>query len=185
MKPSPWTPSADISPCGTFRFRLRRERPLKIYGGRVLAVTMLNPSKADGTVDDPTIRRLLFFADRERCDVLDVTNLWPFRATDPDELVSAAARGIRVDGGHLQEHIAPISASAFETRVRGGIWVVAWGAGAERISGSARLVQDVLASVPADAHCFGVTKGGHPKHPLYLPNTATLTRFVLGEASHG
>jgi len=60
--------SADVSECGRYRWSLRRSwmffgedgghRP----GKGVCCFVMLNPSTADGTQDDPTIRRCINFA---------------------------------------------------------------------------------------------------------------------------
>ena len=47
---------------------------------------MLNPSTADATEDDPTIRACMAFAERWECGWLDVVNLYAFRATDPADL---------------------------------------------------------------------------------------------------
>ena len=47
---------------------------------------MLNPSTADQTQDDPTIRRVMHFADREGYDYLSVVNLYAARSTNPRHL---------------------------------------------------------------------------------------------------
>jgi hypothetical protein len=43
----------------------------------------LNPSTADETIDDPTIRRCVIFAKDWGYGALCMTNLFAFRATDP------------------------------------------------------------------------------------------------------
>jgi hypothetical protein len=97
--PNPYVyAGADISPDGRYRYRLWREwrgcasrdhwRWLGAKDGAghelgeplsVLFV-MLNPSTADGTTDDPTIRRCVGFAKRWRYDRLEVVNLFAHRA---------------------------------------------------------------------------------------------------------
>ena len=43
----------------------------------------LNPSTADETIDDPTIRRCISFSKDWGYGALCMTNLFAFRATDP------------------------------------------------------------------------------------------------------
>ena len=65
---------------------------------------MLNPSTADETYDDPTIRRCKDFALRAGCGVLSVVNLSPRRATDPDDLIMAGPEDTRSMAGKLEEY---------------------------------------------------------------------------------
>jgi hypothetical protein len=78
---------AQLSDCGSYRYRLWREwdtsRP-------TLAFLMLNPSTADHLNDDPTIVRCLSRAVASNFGRLDVANLFPLRATDPDALLTHA-----------------------------------------------------------------------------------------------
>ena len=108
-----WLSTAEISPCGLYRPSLTRSRRFPI-GCAVLSVTMLNPSTADATKNDPTIKRLLGFCDRLGFDELIVTNLWSLRATDPSDLAKAP------DMGAFDE---PILKAASQAKVV----VVAWG----------------------------------------------------------
>jgi hypothetical protein len=71
---------ADLSPCGTYRYLLGRRVG---DGQRAALFVMLNPSTADASDDDPTIRRCRRFARREGCGLLEVVNLFAYRATDP------------------------------------------------------------------------------------------------------
>lgn len=75
--------SAVVSDCGRYRYRLDR-----IWDTALPAVTfiMLNPSTADASNDDATIRRLAGtngFARRWGCGALIVVNLYAWRATTP------------------------------------------------------------------------------------------------------
>ena len=77
--------SAQISPCGLYRYRLERfwsDKP-------ALPFVMLNPSTADADLDDPTIRRCMGFARREGAGGIIVATLHAFRATTPEELRKA------------------------------------------------------------------------------------------------
>ncbi|MFD3920195.1 DUF1643 domain-containing protein [Streptomyces sp. NPDC058595] len=74
--------TALISDCGRYRYRLTRT-----WGpGPAAVMVMLNPSTADGTQDDPTVRRCVTFADAWGCGGLIVVNLYAWRATKRAEL---------------------------------------------------------------------------------------------------
>ena len=141
--------AAVLSPCRTWRYRLERQwdtgKPTSLF-------IMLNPSTADGRIDDPTIRRCIAFARGWGMGRLIVCNLFAFRSTDPRALLVAPDPV----GPDNDAHIA----SAAQSVGAGGIIVCAWGA-----SGSSR---DISHLVPNELYCLGVTKAGHPRHPLYL-----------------
>ena len=93
--------SALISDCGRFRYTLSRrwtgdrDRPcLPGLGGegrstlnRVCFIG-LNPSTADGTEDDATVRRWIGYATAWGYTGFDVVNLFAWRATQPKELLT-------------------------------------------------------------------------------------------------
>ncbi|HEU5061422.1 MAG TPA: DUF1643 domain-containing protein [Kofleriaceae bacterium] len=146
---------AVFDPSGRYRYRLTRR-----WAGRgaVVAFVMLNPSTADGERDDPTIRRCAGFARRWGFAAMTVVNVFALRATDPARLRRARDPvGPGNDG-----HIAGAAADA-------DLVVLAWGNhGALR--GRDREVVALLAG--ARPVCLGVTRGGQPRHPLYLPRSA-------------
>lgn len=78
---------AIISPCGRYRYRLDRA---DVFGNFTTAVIMVNPSTADATNDDATIRKLIGFRDRKAWGNLIVGNLFAYRATDVRELATAS-----------------------------------------------------------------------------------------------
>jgi len=123
----------------------------------------LNPSTADETVDDPTIRRCIGFARREGCGGLDMVNLFAFRATDPASMKAAS--------DPIGDANDAVIAAVITTRASDRI-VAAWGVhGAFLGRGAA------VARTCPTLRCFGVTKDGHPKHPLYLSSSTPLVPF--------
>lgn len=160
--------AAVLSDCGTYRYVLTREWDA---GRPAVAVCMLNPSTADATADDPTIRRCVGFARGWGYGRLVVVNLFALRATDPAALRLAADPVGPDNDGHLVEQCS------------GRVVVCAWGATAgkwpsPRIRERPAVVRRLLAG--ADLRHLGLTGGGHPKHPLYLPAGATLQQFTGG-----
>ncbi len=74
--------AATFSPDGMYRYTLlRRWGP-----GPLLVVVMLNPSVASDEKDDPTIRRCMNFAKREKLNGIFVVNLFARISTKPTEL---------------------------------------------------------------------------------------------------
>jgi len=157
--------SAEFSPDHTERWSLTRswETPEgRPSTGRVVFV-MLNPSTADGSVDDPTIRRCMGFARSWDATSLSVVNLHPFRATNPRDILPGGARPI-VDSAD------PIPAdAAFSTVLEGASTVVlGWGTHGARWPLRVRRVLGLVRAAGVDPVCLGTCGNGHPKHPLYL-----------------
>lgn len=142
---------AVFSGCRTWRYSLWRRWA---DGGRLLAVIGLNPSTADETQDDPTIRRCLRFARDWGFDGLVMLNLFAFRATDP-KVMKRAGNPVGPDNNeHLQQETARCQQV-----------IAAWGAHGAFIGRGERVRQ----LLECDLFCLGTTKDGHPRHPLYLP----------------
>ncbi len=167
MKRAWTTGGAEID--GAYRYRLWR---VWDYSLPRAVFVMLNPSTADAEQDDPTIRRCIGFAARENCGSLTVVNLYPYRATDPAELNTAAAN-IYGPSGRNEE--------AIEVECRGAK-VVIGGWGAERHRTPARQMAVIAATKENDLMCLGMTKGGAPRHPLYLRADAPLILYMASAA---
>lgn len=165
---------AEISECGRYRWWLRRSWQLwengeYVTGKGVCCFVMLNPSTADGKQDDPTIRRCIRFAHDWGYNVLSVRNLFPWRATDPKELVRAAS--VTELAGGNRGNIELLTACTAD------LLVAAWGAGVpySRDTEALRLFRDSFPAKPI--HCLGTTKHGHPRHPLYVASDTSPALF--------
>jgi hypothetical protein len=131
----------------------------------------LNPSTADESQDDPTIRKCVGFATRWGFGAIDMVNLFSIRSTDPDALVALGGDLNRPDSdGWLRDRFAIAS------RI-----VLAWGAHPRlrRIIETRSFVVRTLVPVGADVGDLGKAAGGAPRHPLMLPY---VTPFSVREA---
>jgi hypothetical protein len=149
---------------GKFRYVLTRD----LGGtGKPLVFCMLNPSTADATQDDPTIRRCIGFARRENASMLVVVNLYAYRATQPAQL---ANDGWQV--GEMNDRVLKWAAGDNQEIV------CAWGAHGQRARVAA--VCTILRSEGARLRCFGHTQHGAPRHPLYIRGDAPLVPYHGG-----
>lgn len=146
--------SATISPCGLYRYDLRRvwDRDRQSW----CLFVMLNPSTADGDQDDPTIRRCVGFADRWGFGGLVVVNLFALRATDPDRLYSA------LDAVGPDNNDAILKWAAGTAKA-----VAAWGNHGRHL-GRGAYVRRLIREAGFPLHHLGLTNTQQPKHPLYL-----------------
>jgi hypothetical protein len=118
---------------------------------RVLFVA-LNPSTADESGDDPTIRRCIGFARNWGFGGVLVGNLCALRATDPAMLRASRSPVGRHNARWLER-----------LRDAADLVVLCWGNHGQA-TGQERAVSGLF----QDPHCLGVNAGGAPSHPLYL-----------------
>jgi len=157
---------AEFSPCRTWRYALWR-----VWAeGPALVVLGLNPSTADETSDDPTVRRCIGYARAWGFGGLTMLNIFGFRATDP-RVMRAAADPV---GPNTDEHIRYWSRKAVE---EGGAVLCAWGNHGE-FRDRGRRVKAILENAGVPAACLGRTSFGQPKHPLYLPKSALPVSYI-------
>ena len=117
----------------------------------------LNPSTADEKLDDPTIRRCIRFAKDWGYGALCMTNLFAFRATDPDVMINQGDKAI---GPENTAWILKIARHA-------GKVICAWGTDGTFLN-RGNEVLSYLAGQGTGIYCLGQNSDGTPKHPLYL-----------------
>ncbi len=128
-----------------------------------LVFVMLNPSTADASKDDNTIRRCRRFAADNLYTGIIVVNLFAFRATSPADLFKATDP----DG--------PLNEQYISEQTRGRDVCCAWGANAPLQK--ADRIRKLLTDSAANTFCLGATKQGAPRHPLYVKTEQKLVAY--------
>jgi hypothetical protein len=153
---------AAFSRCGAWRYLLWR---LPDPRAKIVGMGLLNPSRADETRDDPTIRQCRVRARQAGFAGLVVWNLFAFRATLPADLKRASDPvGPDNDG-------AISLALSLSTHT-----ILAWG-NHGAYGDRDRVVLARCAG--ADLSVLGLTGEGRPRHPLYVPLSARLQRLAI------
>ena len=140
---------------GNYRYLLWREWN---NSSKTISFIMLNPSRADAEVNDPTITRCINFAKSWGYGRLEVVNLFAYRTPHPS-LLKQAAEPIGRDNDRF----------IIESVEKSDRVILAWGN-----HGTWRK-QDLytLKLLKNHNHLYslGITKRGCPRHPLYLRST--------------
>lgn len=144
---------ATYSDCETYRYDLTRI--WEAEGPRALFI-MLNPSTATEVQNDPTVERCERRARTLGFGAFRVLNIFAYRATDPRVMRAAA------DPVGPENDAAILGALDWASQV-----VCAWGThGAHLRRGPA--VEAMLRGAGVPLYHLGLSKAGHPKHPLYI-----------------
>ena len=125
----------------------------------------LNPSTADETLDDPTIRRCIGFSKAWGYGALCMTNLFAWRDTDPKAMKRAP---LPVGQDNLR-HLKECAAGA-------GLVIAAWGKDG-KFACQDDLVRKELYLNNIRLHHLGLNDDGTPKHPLYLKGSTLPAPF--------
>lgn len=176
------TDGAEISEDGKYRWRLWRVWDQALP--RVLWI-MLNPSTADATENDPTLKRCISFSEKFGFGSLEVVNLCPERSPDPDDVdwisykhgCVAWHRNIQAWSEATRECSRMKASSSIEISIIAG-----WGEGPKKFcQGLNQRPMEVLPKAAINyfgsIDCLHVTKKGHPGHPLYLPASSELVPY--------
>ncbi len=147
------TSSAIYSDCETYRYALTR-----VWDDtqQRLLFIMLNPSKATERQNDPTIERCERRARALGFGGFRAVNIFALRETDPQK---------------MRKHPAPIGPDNDAIVAQSCDWahviLAAWGAHGTHLERGPQ-VHSVLVQTGRPLHHLGLTKHGHPRHPLYI-----------------
>lgn len=160
---------SELSPDGKYRYTLTRQWD----DGQCVAFLMFNPSTADATQDDATIRKCIGFAKRWGYGRMVVLNLYAIRSRDPKAVAKDADPVGPLNNYWIQE-------AAKESREI----VCAWGC-AQHMPDIRRRVGEVIHLLAQDKSfgieklwCLGKRKDGQPRHPLMLAYTTERESFL-------
>ena len=147
---------------GAVLYRGKRYQLWRIWDPTLPLVlfVLLNPSVGDAAQDDPTLRRLVYFAKKFGFGGFYVGNLYAEITPYPKTLYQKHPKRERKNFIHLKEMLSLCERVVF-----------AWG--------RTEPLPLWLDEMVEDAWCFGFTANGRPKHPLYLANKTTLVPFSL------
>lgn len=182
MPSEPIVREAEFSRCGTYRWTLKRawgKGPMVLWCG-------LNPSLADTTKDDPTIRREIGFSYRWGFGSMVKVNMYPIISPQPSDMLAWRKtwdeKAYWENGSHPDD-LSPYGAWQYNIRTinhliaEDAVCIAAWGNHASQdldyfLQNVTRNVDtsehdgfgDV--GIPIDWQCLGTNGNGSPRHTL-------------------
>lgn len=154
---------AVYSECERYRYALTR-----VWDANSKRVTfvMLNPSKANEVSNDPTVERCERRARALGYGAFRVTNIFAWRDTDP----MAMRKAKRPEGPDNPRVLREAAIWADDI-------IAAWGAhGSHREQGPK--IAALLKAMDTPLYHLGLTKDGHPRHPLYISYKTQPTLWI-------
>lgn len=148
--------TAVYSDCERYRYSLTR---IWDPAGTRVHFVMLNPSTATEVQNDPTVERCERRARTLGHGAFRVTNIFAWRDTDPRKMRAA------------DDPVGPHNdATILDSTAWADVTICAWGTHGEH-RGRGAIVADLLRKTEARLFHLGLSKAGHPKHPLYIAYT--------------
>jgi len=145
--------TAIYSDCENYRYALTR---IWDPDGRRALFIMLNPSTATEVQNDPTVERCERRARALGFGGFRVTNIFAWRDTDPKKM-RAAADPVGPQNDQTIVESVPLADQV----------ICAWGTHGAHLGRGAH-VERLLRQTGAPLFHLGLSKAGHPKHPLYI-----------------
>ncbi|PWE29403.1 hypothetical protein DDZ14_17250 [Maritimibacter sp. 55A14] len=145
--------TAVYSDCERYRYALTR---VWDGAGRRALFVMLNPSTATEVQNDPTVERCERRARTLGFGAFRVCNIFGWRATDP--------RAMRATANPVgpQNDAAILEGCGWADSI-----VCAWGTHGAHLDRGPE-VERLMRGTGRALHHLGLSKAGHPKHPLYI-----------------
>lgn len=136
------------------------ENPIICFG--------INPSTANDEKDDPTISKIRKIASENNCDGWVMLNLYPQRATNPDDMHKEADNDLNKKNYEAIRSVFNIYPNA--------LTLASWGNAIEKRKYLKDCLKEILAISPDRKWvCRGkLTVKGNPRHQLYVPDNTKL-----------
>ena len=162
--------NAFFSPCGKFRWKLTR---LISKSPKELIFVGLNPSKADAITNDLTLIRLISFCTLWGYGSLTVINLFGKITKDPRQLLSNEDPIGSQNDSVLNKNIYYWSKAQMCD-----LWI-GWGTKGIIMNRNKKVLSQIKKSCSKKPLIIGLTKAGHPRHPLYTSKEKYLYPFPI------
>lgn len=161
--------SADISSCGKYRYSLSR-----MWGssnqGIVYGYFGINPSTADASIDDATVKKWIGFTKRNNGRGFLVGNAFAYRATNVKDLSKTDNPVGENNILYIQKIINTVD-----------VIVPCWG-NSSKVSKNLRpqleIILDQILKSGKPVKIFGKTKSGDPLHPQMLAYSTSLIDYT-------
>lgn len=154
---------AEFSPCRRWRYRLWR-----IWGNscppKMMMFLGMNPSIATETTNDPTVAKMIRYAQARGYDGLFVGNVFAWVETDSRKLPSLVEQGVDI--------IGPGNDAAIMAMARMSSCIVCGCGNPSMLLDRWASVRQMMQGLPAKV--FKLNANGTPVHPLYQRNDAEL-----------
>lgn len=143
------------------KYRYMLKRQWGECNNNFINFVLLNPSTANETVEDPTIKACIKFSQNFGYDGFYVTNLFAFRTKSPNVLKKSEDPIGDENDKYIKEYAR-----------KSKLVVIAWGNHGNFLNRNNEVLK-ILSEIKTP-HCLAVTNLGNPKHPLYIKrNTNT------------
>lgn len=166
------TSSAEFSPDKAYRYILTRSWPSMHGPGQKVCFIGLNPSKAGGVDNDPTIIREMNFAERWGFGGIIKVNLYGYVSTKAAKLRDVA------------DPVGPGNDEAIRNAIESAAIVVpAWGGSLSKIDPrwqhreNPRCCAVIGITGRANLKVLGLTTMGQPRHPLFVKKAEPLVAW--------
>jgi hypothetical protein len=135
---------------------------------------MLNPSKADAFILDPTVRRCIDFAKQWGYGSLTVGNIFALKSTNPKELYKS------------EDPIGPENDAALSDIVENSdLTITAWGDHGLYDKRGEKVLKMLLPEHWEKMAYLGFTNHNEPIHPLYQPKSVIPTKYQVWKTGLG
>lgn len=165
--------SAEISECGFYRYRLMRQWDRALP---TLFAGLINPSTADHTHDDQTVKGLVRRAKHHGFGALVIWNPFAIRSTDPSAIFSSPDPVGPENDRHITQLFDDCASQS------GSLCMVGWSRFGSFL-GRASVIEGIARNHRVALHCVATNADGSPRHPLYVAASAPFLIWQMKTSS--